>query len=125
MNYEFLALAGLRNRYASADQHGLLCVAPTSRGHAKSPLVARLYFFYKFTIWNNKTLDWIICKEYLGIGDGFALNLFRLCLDIKTGFSHKNPSAQASQRGGRAGSPNEGACPQVRAKQKTSIPNPK
>ncbi len=41
----------------------------------------------------------------------FALNLFRLCLDIKTGFSHKNPSAQASQRGGRAGSPNEGGLP--------------
>ena len=77
----------------------------------------------KFTIWNNKTLDWIICKEYLGIGDGFALNLFRLCLDTRTGFSHKNPSAQASQRGGRAGSPNAGACPEVRAKQKTSALN--
>ncbi len=34
-------------------------------------------------------------------------------------FSQKHPSAQASQRGGRAGSPNEGACPEVRAKQKT------
>ena len=66
----------------------------------------------------------MICKEYLGIGDGFALNLFRLCLYIKTGFSHKNPSAQASQRGGRAGSPNEGACHEVRAQQKTSILNP-
>ncbi len=43
--------------------------------------------------------------------DKFALNLFRLCLDIKTGFSHKHPLAQASQRGGRAGSPNEGLVP--------------
>ncbi len=33
---------------------------------------------HKFTIWNNKTRDWIVCKEYLGIGDRFALNLFRL-----------------------------------------------
>ncbi len=56
-------------------------------------------------------------------GDGFVLNLFRLCLDAWTGFSHKNPSAQASQRGGRAGSPNEGACPEVRAKQKTFTVN--
>ncbi len=41
---------------------------------------------HKFTIWNNKIIDWIICKEYLGIGDGFALNLFRLCLDARTGW---------------------------------------
>ncbi len=34
-------------------------------------------------------MDWIICKEYLGSGDGSALNLFRLCLDIRTGFSYK------------------------------------
>ncbi len=67
--------------------------------------------------------DYNFCKEYLGSGDGFALNLFRLCLDTRTGFSHKTPPAQASQRGGRAGSPNEGACPQVRAKQKTFTVN--
>ncbi len=56
-------------------------------------------------------IEWIICKEYLGIGDRFALNLFRLCLDAWIGFSYKHPSAQASQRGGRAGSPNEGLVP--------------
>ncbi len=27
--------------YANADQHGLLCVAPALREHAKSPLVSR------------------------------------------------------------------------------------
>ncbi len=40
---------------------------------------------HKFTIWNNKTIDWMICKEYLGIGDRLFLNLFRLCLDARTG----------------------------------------
>ncbi len=40
-------------------------------------------------MWNNKIIEWMICKEYLGNGDGFALNLFRLCLDTKTGFSQK------------------------------------
>ncbi len=44
-------------------------------------------------------------------GDKIIINLFRLCLDTRTGFSHKTPSAQASQRGGRAGSPNEGGLP--------------
>ncbi len=43
--------------------------------------------------------------------DSYFLNLFRLCLDAWIGFSHKNPSAQASQRGGRAGSPNERGLP--------------
>ncbi len=36
-----LALRVFVIAYANADQHGLLCVAPTSRGHAKSPLVRR------------------------------------------------------------------------------------
>ncbi len=90
---------------------------------AKKPIHKSLWLqddrdCHKFTIWNNKIIDWIICKEYLGSGDGFALNLFRLCLDAWIEFSHKNPSAQASQRGGRAGSPNAGACPQVRAQEK-------
>ncbi len=68
-------------------------------------------------MWNNKTLDWMICKEYLGIGDGFALNLFRLCLDTRTGFSQKSPSS-SPQEGWAGGQPNA-----VRAQQKTSIPN--
>ncbi len=36
-------------------------------------------------------IEWIICKEYLGIGDRFALNLLRLCLDSWIGFSQKSP----------------------------------
>ncbi len=109
--------------YASADQRGLLCVAP-AQGQLNLPdktkirggMPKALWFqddrdCHKFTIWNNKTINWIICLEYLGIGDRFALNLFRLCLDAWIGFSHKNPSAQASQRGGRAGSPNERGSP--------------
>ncbi len=62
-------------------------------------------------------IDWIICKEYLGIGDRFALNLFRLCLDTRTGFSHKIPSS-SPQEGWAGGQPNA-----VRAQQKTSTLN--
>ncbi|MCA8834604.1 MAG: hypothetical protein K8953_05905, partial [Proteobacteria bacterium] len=72
---------------------------------------------YKFTIWNNKTRDWIICKEYLGSGDRFALNLFRLCLDVWIGKSHKTPSS-SPQEGWAGGQPNE-----VRAQQKSSALN--
>ncbi len=53
---------------------------------------------HKFTIWNNKTVEWIICLEYLGIGDRFALNLFRLCLDARTDHSQKK-SVQLSAGG--------------------------
>ncbi len=84
----FLALAGLRHRYANADQRGLLCVAPTQgqlnlpdRTKIRGSMPKALWFqdaraCHKFTIWNNKMIEWIICLEYLGIGDGFALNLF-------------------------------------------------
>ncbi len=43
--------------------------------------------------------------------DKLALNLFRLCLDARTGW------------GGRAGDRTKGACPQVRAQEKTSALN--
>ncbi len=87
------------------------------KAHTQKPLVARLYFFYKFTIWNNKIIEWIICLEYLGIDDRVALNLFRLCLYIRTGFSHKTPSS-SPQEGWAGGQANE-----VSAQQKTSALN--
>ncbi len=37
-----LALRVFVIAYANADQHGLLCVAPALREHAKSPWVSRL-----------------------------------------------------------------------------------
>ena len=77
----------------------------------KAPWLQDVRACHKFTIWNNKTIDWIICKEYLGIGDGQFLNLFRLCLDAKTGFSHKIPSSPslAGGVGGWATERSEGA----------------
>ncbi len=78
---------------------------------------------HKFTIWNNKIIDWIICKEYLGIGDRFALNLFRLCLDAWIGFSQKSPVQLSAGGVGGWEARTKGACPQVRAQQKTSALN--
>ena len=62
------------------------------------------------------------CKEYLGSGDRFALNLFRLCLDARTGFSHKTPSS-SPQEGWAGGRHFEVACHKEMAQQKTSALN--
>ncbi len=64
-------------------------------------------------------MDWIICKEYLGSGDGFFINLFRLCLDARTGFSQKSPVQLSAGGVGGWEARTKGACPQVRAQQKT------
>ncbi len=74
---------------ASADQRGLLCVAP-AQGQLNLPdktkirgsMPKALWLLdardcHKFTIWNNKMLDWMICLEYLGSGDRQFLDLFR------------------------------------------------
>ncbi len=66
-------------------------------------------------------MDWIICKEYLGSGDGFFINLFRLCLDVRIGFSHKTPHARSPQEGWAGGQPNEGGLPPSEGERKESL----
>ena len=68
-------------------------------------------------------IEWIICKEYLGSGDRFALNLFRQCLDARTGFSHKTPSS-SPQEGWAGGKPERrGLPPSEGRNKKTSALN--
>ncbi len=66
---------------------------------------------HKFMSRIYKTRDWIICLEYLGIDDRFALNLFRLCLDAWIGFSHKIPHARSPQEGWAGGKPEDRGLP--------------
>ncbi len=99
----------------------LLRSLSVSRRGAKALWLQDARDCHKFAIWNNKTIDWIICKEYLGIGDGFVLNLFRLCLDAWIGFSHKNPSASSPQEGWAGGKPERRGLPRSEGESKKTF----